>query len=62
MCRMPGSCPRFFEIKALPVIWKRNQAVAWTSFAVLLMSGGRRHSGFIVPAVHGRVFMSLVKK
>jgi len=62
MCRISGSHPRCFEIKALPVISKRNQAAAWMRFALLLMAGSLRHSVFIVPTVYGWVFMSLVKK
>lgn len=62
MCSVSGSLPRFFEIKALPVISKRNQAAAWMEFALLLMAGSLRRSVFIVPTVYGWVFMSLVKK
>lgn len=62
MCRISGSRPRFFEIKALPVISKRNQAAVWMGFVLLLMAGSLRRSVFIVPTVHGWVFMSLVKK
>lgn len=54
--------PRFFEIKALPVISMRNQAATWMGFGLLLMAGSLRHSVFIVPTVYGWVFMSLVKK
>lgn len=62
MCSVSGSLPRFFEIKALPVISKHNQAAAWMEFALLVMAGSLRRLVFIVPAVYGWVFMSLVKK
>lgn len=42
MCSVSGSLPRFFEIKALPVISKRNQAAAWMEFALLVMAGSLR--------------------
>lgn len=62
MCSISGSLPRFFEIKALPVISKYNQAATWMRLALLLMAASLRHSDFIVPTVYGWVFMSLVKK
>lgn len=62
MCRISGLRPRFFEIKALPVISKCNQAALRVGFVLLLMAGSLRRSVFIVPAVYGWVFMSLVKR
>lgn len=53
---------KIFEIKVLPVISERNQAAAWTGFFLLLVASSLRYLVFIVPTVHGWVFMLLVKK